>query len=129
MNRIYLAMVVIASLAVSCKNDKEVKDTTLPVITIHSPDDGSNFLVGDTIVFSATASDNDELHEVTIHIHNETTDEHIVQEDIHADASTYPYSFSYILTQADSTEFHFEVTATDHSENSVSAEVMCTANF
>lgn len=129
MTKYILGVIAAAAIMVACKKHEKEEDTTKPVIVIHSPAQDQNFELGDTITFSATITDNDELHELHVHVHNETLDEHILEQDYHLDAATYPFTFTHIVTEADSTEFHFEVTASDHNENSSFNEVECTANF
>jgi len=69
-------------LIAACSKDSHAGDMTPPVITIMSPSNNQHFTAGDTISTVASATDNDQVTELHIHVINKATGE--LLRDIHS---------------------------------------------
>ena len=92
-----------------CKKENEA-----PVVTITSPDDEQEFMSGSAVTLTATATDDDELHELHVELLDHDADTLIMEWDpmVHGEKS-YTFTYTFSPTVADTMEYHFEVTASD----------------
>ena len=93
----------------SCKKEHE---HSAPIIVLESPINNQTFILGDTVHIEGTATDENELHEMSIFIKNHTGDTLF---------SDYPYvhamnshNFHYHYLPTDTGMFHIHITASDH---------------
>ena len=120
----FLAILV---LLIACsKKENGDKDVTLPVITIVSPQNNQLFNAGDAIETTATASDNDKVTELHIHVINKSTG--ALLRDIHSYPGkptgtvedSFPAQAGIIYT--------IQIIAKDPAQNTATAKVEVSVN-
>lgn len=119
-----LSTIVLGILLASCHSDSV--DDEKPVISITSPTNGQSFTAGQTVTVAATVSDNDEIHEVHLHVINIVTGVHEILFEEHTDAKTYTLNKTF--TAKAGANYQVLLEADDHSGNQASAEVRVTGN-
>jgi hypothetical protein len=101
-------------------------DTTPPVITIVSPLNNEHFNAGETIQTTATATDNDRVTELHIHVSNATTG--VLLRDIHSFPGQPSGTVQDSFTAAAGINYAIKIIAYDAAHNLATAEVDVSAN-
>lgn len=107
----------------ACKKTENPVDTS-PVVTISTPTAGQNFAASDSIHFTGTASDNEDLHEGKLEIIQASNDSVLAYQNeyVHAKKS-YNFDGRFLLTVATSTPAIARATYEDHDGNRTVREV------
>lgn len=120
-----LLFLIIIALA-SCKKDKGMADTQLPVITMTSPTNNQVFSAGQTVNITGSVSDNDKIEELHLEITNTTTGVFLTHEHYAPDAASY--NLSRTLTTQAATSYKIKIEAHDASDNIAKTEIMISSN-
>jgi hypothetical protein len=124
-NKYALILYSLALLA-ACTKKTDTGDKTAPVITITSPLNNQHFTTGQTITTIASATDNDKVTELHIHVINKTTG--VLLRDIHS----YPDEPSGTVQDsfpADSGIIYtIQIIAKDPAQNLATAKVEVSSN-
>ena len=113
-------------LLATCSRNSETGDITPPAITIASPQDNQHFAAGETISTVASATDNNEVTELHIHVINKATGE--LLRDIHS----YPAKTSGTVQDSFAADagiiYTIQIIAKDPAQNVATAKVEVSAN-
>lgn len=125
MKKLSLSIALLSVLAVllftisSCTKKSE---NNAPVVVIDEPTDGAITTLPDSTHVEGTATDDEELHELSVIIKNHMGDTVLAQYPmVHALPT---YSFHYHFATSDTGMYHLQVTASDHDGGLTSKEVM-----
>jgi hypothetical protein len=113
-------------LLATCSKHADTADMTPPVITIMSPFNNQHFAAGETISTVASATDNDEVTELHIHVINKATGE--LLRDIHS----YPAKGTGTVQDSFSADagitYTIQIIAKDPAQNVATAKVEVSSN-
>lgn len=113
-----IALIALVYTLPSCKKT----ENKAPVIVLDEPADGETIAITDSLHIEGTASDDDELHEMSILITSHMGDTVFAQyPTVHAMKT---YTFHYHFHPADTGMFHLHVAAEDHEDGLTTKEVM-----
>lgn len=119
--------VILLLLLSSCsKKSGTVSDKELPVITVLTPAGNQVFQPGDALTVSGTASDNQQLAEVHVHLYNLLTGAEIA--DVHRRPGAATFAFSETFTAQSGIQYKIQVMAIDVSANTAYATVYASVN-
>jgi hypothetical protein len=126
LNKIITVISVFIFFGACSKKTNIINDTSPPVVTIVSPLNHQHFNAGDIIQTTATASDNDKVVELHIHVSNASTG--ILLRDIHS----YPGQSSGIVQDSFAAEagisYTIKIICYDASRNLSTAQVDISVN-
>jgi len=107
----------------ACKKTEGVVDTS-PKVTILTPTEGQNFATGDTIYFTGTASDNEDLHEGKLEILLASNDSILASKNeyVHA-VKSYDFDGRFFIPVASTIDAKARATYEDHDGNITVSEV------
>ncbi len=125
MKQVLLAVAITGWGIASCSKSAGEKDNQRPVVTITSPANGALFSVGQVITIAGTATDNDHIVEMHIHVSNTNTGTLLM--DVHLYPAGPNAVFNQPLTAAAGVNYRIQVLAKDRSANETisSVEVSC----
>jgi len=113
-------------LLAACSKDSHAGDMTPPVITIMSPLNNQHFAAGETISTVASATDNDQVTELHIHVTNKATGE--LLRDIHS----YPAKTTGTVQDSFAADagiiYAIQIIAKDPAQNLATAKVEVSSN-
>lgn len=125
MKKTFLAISAIALFASfsACKKTEGKVDSS-PKVTIKTPTVGQNFAAGDTIYFTGTASDNEDLHEGKLEILLASNDSVLASKNeyVHA-VKSYDFDGRFLIPVSSTTETKARATYEDHDGNRTVREV------
>jgi hypothetical protein len=123
----YSFFLAIILLLIACsKTENGDKDVTLPVITIVSPQNNQLFNAGDPIQTTATASDNDKVTELHIHVINKSTGD--LLRDIHSYPGKSTGSVEDFFPAQAGIIYTIQIIAKDPAQNTATAKVEVSVN-
>lgn len=102
----------------SCELEAK-KDTEAPKITIFKPANKAEFEKGDTVFIEIQVTDNDEMHEVEVHIHRKSTNEEVFHLERHAHSKEVNINTYWVVPNdlGLDEKFELEVEAEDDAGN------------
>ena len=119
---IFLSVVFIAVLTVSISSCSKKNENAAPVVVIDEPTEGAMTMLPDSTHIEGTATDDEELHELSVIVKNHMGVTVFEQyPTVHALPS---YSFHYHFATSDTGMYHLHITAADHDGGLTSKEVM-----
>lgn len=114
-------LILLVALAITT-NACNKKENKAPVISILEPAEGATFTLPDSAHIEGTASDDEDLHEMSVIIKSHMGDTVFAEYPyVHAKKS---YEFHYHFATADTGMYHLHVKAADHDGNMDEKEVM-----
>ena len=116
------ALVAVVLLAINFSSCKKKAENQAPVVTLNEPDDNSSIAMGDSLHIEGTASDDEELHEMSVLVVSHMGD--TVLSDYPYVHGKKTYDFHYHFHPADTGMFHLHITAEDHEEAATHVERM-----
>lgn len=126
MKRLVIAVGFGLALVACSKKGSSVSDRELPVITINTPAGNQVFQAGDAISVTGTATDNQKLAEVHVHVYNNTTGAELY--DIHHAPLASSYNFNESFTAQSGIFYKIQIMAIDVSANTAYATVYAQVN-
>lgn len=126
MKRLIIAVGCCIAITSCSKKGSTVSDRELPVITINTPAGNQVFQAGDAISVTGTATDNQKLAEVHVHVYNNMTGAELY--DIHHNPLAPSYNFSESFTAQAGILYKIQIMAIDVSANTAYATVYASAN-
>jgi len=125
-NKKYCFEIILCIFLAGCSKKQDTGDKIAPVITITSPSNNQHFTAGQTINTTASATDNDKVTELHIHVTDKTTG--ALLRDIHS----YPGQSSGTVEDSFVAEpgifYTVLIIAKDPAQNLATAEVEVSAN-
>ena len=125
-NKKYCFEIILCIFLAGCSKKQDTGDKIAPVITITSPSNNQHFTAGQTINTTASATDNDKVTELHIHVINKTTGE--LLRDIHS----YPDQQSGTVQDSFAAEagiiYTIQIIAKDPAQNLATAKVEVSVN-
>lgn len=120
---LFLSAIALLISVSACKKTEGTVDTS-PVVTISTPTAGQNFVSTDSIHFTGTASDNEELHEGKLEIIQASNDSVLAYQNeyVHAKKS-YSFDGRFLIPVTTSTSAIARATYEDHDGNRTVREV------
>lgn len=116
----FLLLSFIVTLCFACnKNDTPVNKA--PAVTLNSPKNNEVFDAGQPIVINATISDDGDLGEIHIHVHNADTDEELIHE--HETPTTQTFTVNKSFVAEAGLKYSIEIEADDLAGHVTSVEV------
>jgi hypothetical protein len=122
----HLTIPLLFLLGACSKNSHTSGDVTAPVITITSPLNNEHFAAGDTISTVASATDNNEVTELHIHVINKATGE--LLRDIHSYPAKVTGTVQDSFTADAGIIYTIQIIAKDPAQNSATAKVEVSSN-
>lgn len=115
-----IALLAVVYSLPSCKKT----ENKAPVIVLDEPADGESIVLTDSLHIEGTASDDDELHEMSVLVTSHMGDTVFASyPTVHA---LKTYTFHYHFHPADTGMFHLQIAAADHEDAVTTKEVMFT---
>lgn len=120
------ALAVLIFLAGCSKKTTDSGDKTPPAITIVSPQNNQHFNAGDIIQTTATATDNDKVTELHIHVINKATGD--LLRDIHSYPGQPNGTVEDSFTAAAGISYTIQIIAKDPAQNTATSKVDVSVN-
>jgi Domain of unknown function (DUF4625) len=117
MKQMYIFVSIAFLCLTACKHE-DMRDKTLPTITINNPIANQHFAVGDTILIKGTINDINELKETGIHI----TSGHDNNEFLHLHygllySNTWNFEVKHKIIHSNATQYEIEIEGIDATDN------------
>ncbi|RMG58902.1 MAG: hypothetical protein D6722_22995 [Bacteroidetes bacterium] len=117
MKPIWFGLILLFLLSLLACREPAAEDVAAPVIEIHQPEDAATFQRGDTILISATISENDQLHLVSFRVIDLKTGLQAWEALFHYHDVAADFSETFVPEVTDSTSYQLRVIALDHHGN------------